>query len=283
MNSLIELIEQGDFLTLLFMAAVLYYVGQMAVANDPQSKRRGQGIFLVSFVAYGLLEISRYGIQDAEGLLSIIFRGLIAAGMLLGISWILLSTSAFLFSPTEQAKRSLQESRRKSQQKKERIKQEQEEEQRKQRDQKEWERKAPERERQQTERQQAEQKQKVDQHQREEIRLSCQLLYDQHATELQDRFPRERFKDYFAQYLPDEFPLETVQQRGKLLKEMIDSSLEKVEGNKQKYSSLNEIAAYFQEQKKEIESLDYDESSRQSFLSSLNHQEDRAIREFLAS
>jgi len=283
MSSLIELIEQGDFLYLLFIAALLYYVGQMAVAHNPQSKKSGQGIFLLTLVVYALFEISRFGIYDAEGLLSILFRGLIAAGMMLGISWILLSASAFLFSPTEQATRSLQESRRKSQLEKDRKKQEREFEQQRQRDQKEWERKAPERERRQKKQQQAEQKCKADQHKREEIRLSCQLLYDQHTHELQQRFPRDRLVEYFDQYLSDSFPIEIVEQRGKLLKEMIESSLEQTAGNKQKFASLNEIAAYFQEQRKEIESLNYDEPTKQSFISSLNDQEDRTIREFLST
>jgi len=63
---------------------------------------------------------------------------------------------------------------------------------------------------------------------------------------------------------------------------MIDSTLEQIGGNKQKFSSLNEIAAYFLEQKIEIESLGYDEPTQQSMLSSLNEQEDHTIREFLS-
>ncbi len=125
--------------------------------------------------------------------------------------------------------------------------------------------------------------QRKNQYQREEIRLSCQLLYDQHAVELQDRFPQQRLDDYFEQYLSDSFPIEIVQQRGRLLKEMIESSLEQSGGNKQKFSSLSEITAYFQERRQEIKSLDYDEQTEQSFLSSLSQQEERITREFLSS
>ncbi len=278
-----ELLREDDIPTLIGVALVLNYVGQSAVSHHPQIKKLGYGISLLAFASYALIEIFHFGIQGAEGLFSIVFRGLIIAGMMLGTTWIIMSIITFLFSPVDNIKKFFQESRMRSQQKKERAKREEENQQQKKRDQQEWEQMAPERECRQKKQQATAKKQTNEQHKREEIRLSCQLLYDQHAIELQDRFPRERLNEYFNQYLSDRFSVKIVEQRGLLLKEMIESSLEQVKGNRQKYSSLNEIASYFRKQKQEIESLDYDVSTRQSFLSSLNHQEDRAIREFLSS
>lgn len=129
-------------------------------------------------------------------------------------------------------------------------------------------------------REQIEQKHKTDQQQRDEARLHCLLLYDEHAHNLTNRFPRERLMEYFQQYLADSFSVELVEQRAERLKEMIESSLHSKGRNRQKFSSFIDITNYFQEQRKEIELLDYDDSVKQSFLTSLNLQEDRAVREF---
>ncbi|QDU10899.1 hypothetical protein [Gimesia aquarii] len=283
MSSLMELVEQGETLTLLFIIAVLYYVGQLAVAHNGQLKKWGLRISLLTLTAYVLFEASRNGIDDATALLAIVLRGLILAGLALGMSWILLSALDFLFAPLGRWNRSWQATVRQRQHNKAQKQRERTEKEHRQREQDEWNRMAPEREQQQRAQQQAEAQRQADQRQREEIRLSCQLLYDQHAPALQARFPRERLADYFAQYLTDAFPPNLVETRAALLKETLVASLEQTTGNKQKFSSLNEIAEYFQEQKQEIESLNYDAQTRQSFLSSLNVQEDRAIREFLST
>ncbi|QDT91459.1 hypothetical protein Pan161_31170 [Gimesia algae] len=278
-----ELIEQGETLPLIFIVAVLYYVGQVAIAHNLQLKKWGFRLSLLTLTAYVLFEASWNGIYDTTTLLAIVLRGLILAGMALGMSWIALSALDLLFAPLGRLNRSWQTAVTRWQYNRGQKQREREEKERRRQEQDEWERTAPERERQQQEQQQAEAQRNAEQLQREEIRLSCQLLYDQHAPALLTRFPRERLAEYFEQYLSDGFPIEIVEQRGKLLEEMIASSLEQTTGNKQKFASLNEIAEYFQEQKQEIDSLNYDDQTRQSFLSSLNLQEDRAIREFLSS
>ena len=127
-----------------------------------------------------------------------------------------------------------------------------------------------------------EQNRQTDQQKRDQARLHCLLLYDEHAQNLTNRFPRERLVEYFSQYLTDSLPVELVEQRSELLKEMIESSMDSRRRNNKKFSCFNDIAIYFQEQKQEIESLNYDDATKQSFLSSLHHQEDVAIREFLS-
>lgn len=278
-----ELIEQGETLSLIFIVAVLYYVGQTAIAHNRQLKKWGFRIALLTLIAYTLFEVSRNGIYDTTGLLAIVLRGLILAGMTLGMSWIVLAALGFLFAPLSQIKSSWRASLMQRQHNKTHKQRERAEEERRRHEQDEWNRTAPQRERQQSEQQQAEAQRQADQLQREEVRLKCQLLYDQHAPALQERFPRERLAEYFEQYLTDAFPPQLVETRAELLKEMILTSLEGTGKNRLRFACLNEIAAHFQEQKQEIESLNYDEQTRQSFLSSLNVQEDRAIREFLSS
>ncbi|QDU52979.1 hypothetical protein [Gimesia panareensis] len=122
-----------------------------------------------------------------------------------------------------------------------------------------------------------------EQERREKARFDCQLLYDRNAGRLQNYFPKEKLADYHERHLSDSFPAEIVEKRAKQLEEMLHSFLVDTDGKHQQFTSLNEIAAYFQKQKQEIESLQYDEQTRQTIISSLNEQEDRTIREFLSS
>ncbi len=283
MITVFDLIDQGEFLSLIFIAVLLYLVGQMAISNSSQLMKWGYGISLLGFIVYVLIAVKQHGAGSAESILSIISRGLIAAGMLLGSCWILFSALAFLIAPVKHWKHSLQNSQRELQRKKEQELATQAEEETRRNKQQEWERAAPERENQQRLKKQTEQQRIEHQHRREAARLDCQLFYDQHAPQLQERFPRERISEYFEQYLCDLFPAELVENRAKQLIGMIESSLEQAGGNKQRFASLIEIASYFEQQKQEIMSLNYDGSTRQSFLSSLALQEDQAIREFLSS
>ena len=107
---MVDLIENGEFFYLLFVAFLLCFVGQMAVANNPGAIQRGKRIALLTFIGYCFLQLSRDGIYDAELLLSVVFRGMVAGGMMLGASWIVLPALACFSSPVDQTKRSIRNS-----------------------------------------------------------------------------------------------------------------------------------------------------------------------------
>ena len=211
------------------------------------------------------------------------FKGLLAAGLALGASWILISVFFFMIAPAQKLRSSIESKRKHHQLEKEKKQQQQIQEERRRREQETWERNAPIRERQRKLQIEAEQKKKTEQLQLEEVRLDSLIWYDQNAHQLQDLFPRERFLEYLDQHLGSNRPVEVVKQRGEQFKKMIDSILEKAGGNKQKFSSLIEISSYFHDQREEILSLNYDDLTKQSLITSLNDQEDRAIRNFLSS
>ncbi len=121
-----------------------------------------------------------------------------------------------------------------------------------------------------------------EQRRREDVRLSCQLMYDQYAAMLQTHFPPERLEAYFKQYLSDHHRAVMVEKRGVLLKEMIAQLVAPEEESQLGFQSLQEISLYFQEQRLEFHQLNYDAATLQTMLSSLSMQEETTIRSFIA-
>ncbi len=276
--------DQTDFLSLLFPALILIYIGQYCLKLFPDSEIWGKQIASALFLFLIGAEILTSNISDPMEFASTTISALLTAGLVLGLCWTFLPLPLYLFQETiGRGISDLKILKQNRHQKNVEQQQKKEAQLRQQRNREKWERNAPERERQEKQQQQAVQKRNSDQHQREQIRLDCQLLYDQHAHQLQERFPRERLVEYFEQYLSDGFPIEIVEQRGALLKEMIASTLDQIGGNKQKFSSIIEISTYFENQRKEIESLDFDKPTKESYITSLNEQEDRVIQEFMLS
>ncbi len=125
-------------------------------------------------------------------------------------------------------------------------------------------------------------KQIKEQHRREEVRLRCQLLYDNHAHELQEKLSPEGLEAYFSQYLSDQHSAEMVEQRGELLKEMIEQSLDPQTSDQLEFNSIQEIALHFKEQRIEIAKLEYDSITRQTIQAALSTHEDSLIRTFMS-
>ena len=121
-----------------------------------------------------------------------------------------------------------------------------------------------------------------EQRRREDVRLSCQLMYDQYASLLRDVFPRERLDAYFKKYLSDNHRAGMVEKRGQLLKEMIEQLVEPEGESQLGFQSLEEISLYFQEKRLEFHQLNYDTATLQTLLSSLSLQEEATIRSFIA-
>ena len=121
-----------------------------------------------------------------------------------------------------------------------------------------------------------------EQRRREDVRLSCQLMYDQYAALLNKVFPPERLDAYFRQYLSDSHRAAMVEKRGVLLKEMIVQLIEPKEEKQLGFQSLQEISLYFQEKRLEFHQLNYDAATLQTLLSSLSLQEEATIRSFIA-
>jgi len=277
-------LSQTSTVSLLFIGWVLLTISRWSVQRTELNPLIAERVGVAVFLIWLITDIVHCQYLELAHLLETCLHG-IGLGMVtcgaFGILTVIFSTFWFHFwtVPTSRISTARGKQRQLQQERRNQLEAQRLEASRKL----EWERAAPEREYEQRMQEQTEQQRIDHQYRREAARLGCQLFYDQHAPQLQERFPRERIAEYFEQYLSDLFPADLVENRDRQLIGMIESSLEQAGGNQQRFANLMEIASYFEQQKQEIASLNYDEPTRQSFFSSLTLQEDQAIREFLKS
>ena len=277
------LFYETDFFTLLIAASTMLYIGQFCVKSSSTADTWGKRIASVIFLFLLGSELLTGEFSDPMSIAGMAVSTLLKAGMVLGLSWMILPVPLFLYEQTVWEGWGYLDRKRQEYQRQEKQQQEEQErlEQQRLRDD-EWKQNAPIRERQQQEKEQRRLKQIKEQHLREEVRLRCQLLYDYHAHEVQEKLSPERLEDYFCQYLSDDYPAEMVEQRGELLKEMIEQSLEPDTSDQLEFNSIQEIAFYFKKQREEIEQLEYDDITRQTIQAALSTHEDSLIQAFMS-
>lgn len=277
------LFDQSDAWSLLFPALILLYIGQHCVKSAPSAEIWGKRIASAMFLLVVGIELLSGEFSDPFAFASATISALVMSGLVLGLCWTFLPFPLFLLQQTvgggmgKFQRWNCDRQRRRTE--KEQAREAREQERRRAEA---WKQNAPERKRQQQAEERRKKNQADQQRRREEVRLRCQLLYDQHATELRDKLALERLEAYFQQYLSDEHTAEMVEQRGELLREMIEQSLGTELSRQSEFSSLEQIAVYFKERRTEIERLEYDVITLQTIQASLSAQEEASIRAFLS-
>ncbi|CAK9076189.1 TraG-D_C domain-containing protein (Fragment) [Durusdinium trenchii] len=269
MDFLIELIERGDACSLIGIVFVLIYIGNLVVARDAWANVWGQRLAVLAFIgfcAYGVVTVGR---PDAAELFVFVLRGVLAAGLVLGISWNLLGAVSFLRDRAREAsdRAEIRAAQRRSR------KREKQEEKRRRREQAEWERTAPERRRRQEledARWQEEQKQqKLAAQRRKDVLFACESFFLLYAPEIQDRFTRQQFDDFASKYMGSSETPETIESRGKQLQQLIRDHHERV-NPPEKFHGLEELATWYAKQKQEVQALPIDDSFKADYLVQLN-------------
>jgi hypothetical protein len=137
----------------------------------------------------------------------------------------------------------------------------------------EYDRAAPERERAQAEAQrraESEAHEKASaQIRREDARLVCELLYNLHAPDIGGRLRKAALDDFIKRHMGDERTPEYVEQRSQQLKGIIQQHLDRVRPSP-KFTSIEEVARWFREQKQSIEALDVDDRVKKVHLAELS-------------
>ncbi len=268
--NLFEMIDQDDCFTLACLIAILTSVGtNMASPNVRQWGKRAAAVASVLICIYAGCMLNP---TDAQDCLHIAFRGLFAAGLALGITWIVLSISVFAFQHLRTLVQASWLSRGTIAHRTsgaDRLSRE--EARRQQAD--------------NMERERRDNVKKADAaRRRDDARMRCLMLYDRHSTTLAERFPRERLQEYFDHYMSDKSPPEVVEERARTLVALIDEWVAQDKTRQKKeFRTLEELAAFFQKQRDEVAGLSYDADIKDSFLTNINIQEEQAVRRFLAS
>ncbi len=110
----------------------------------------------------------------------------------------------------------------------------------------------------------------------EKARFDVQLVYDRHASSIAKEFPEKKLQDYFEKYMNDSIDVETVEQRGRDLQDMI-LGLAKPTENKKKEITPETIRAHYDRQRRQLEALDLEPDAHEGQLAELNYQEDQAL------
>lgn len=283
-NWFLNIIEDGDLCSSLFLLLILYWIGGHVVNSYPGLARWGWRVALGVFLNYVAFRVITLAPTTPEELLWIVLRGLMAAAFVSALTWILLPVCMAIWTATGRrfiaAARVASETARKHQHETHLAEQRRQEQLTRTL---EFERLAPERQLQQKE---AEARARVERdaaetasRRREEAQLRSELLYERHARQLTSSFPRERFEQFMDRYLSADTPPELVERREQLLKEMILDSLGTTTAPK--FASMTELAAFYADQRKEIEKLPHDEDAKDAYRIQLNKQEDEALRKLL--
>lgn len=233
------------------------------------------------------------GIGEAGPLARVVMRSLAAGGLILGPTWIVLSVGAFFHAQYQRLTNAARTQAAVRKREREQKQRDADESERKRQQDAEWERIQPERERAAREateraRVEAERRQQLelcrlsDQKRREDAKLECVLIYDRKAAALAKSFPRERPDQYFAAYMSETHAADAVETRANQLIAMLEElASEHGHRSKAKFQSLADVAAYFQQQREQLQSLPYGPDIVDSLVVVLNQHEDAAIANFL--
>lgn len=297
MLTLTHLINDGDLCPLIFLICLLVPVGRMFVAHDSRLAEWGLRVAAGTAIIVAAMTLLEEGISEAGPLARVVVRSLAAGALILGPTWIVLSVGAFFHAQYQRLTSAARtqaavRKREREREREEKQREANEREQQRKRD-AEWERTRPERERAaeeaaertrlETERKQQEVQLKLsDRMRREDAKLQCLLVYDRNAPALAKSFPRDRLDQYFTAYMSETHAADAVETRAKQLIVMLEELAgEHGHRSKAKFQSLADVAAYFHQQREQIQSLPYGPDVVDSLVVVLNQHEDAAIANFL--
>jgi len=264
MDSFLEIINSADVVSLIALIAVLCWVGGRMVQRFPELGQWAWRFAAVAFIGYCLFMGSELD-QHTPGLwLGIACRGVLAAGLTLGVSWIVLSVYGFMKSISDRAARKAQsraESRRREKERKQREREEQKRREQSDRD-------APERERQwqiaEERRLQQEAVSREARQTREDTRYACELFYNLHAPKIADRFSKQDLHDFLNRYMGDAQSLDVIRRRANQLAETIRQHVEAVDPSEE-IATLEELSAWYAKQRSHLESLQIETTIKKEF------------------
>lgn len=274
MRQLNDILHQGDLCSLGLTLAILLWVGHRLRGRSDE--RISVGCAGLAFLGYAVYDFKSSRWLDANELLHLAIRSLVAAGFVLGLAWICVPLFMWgkhiLIEPLLQklsfwkagvlVKKVLREQRRWQEEEDRRARQAAER----------WEQERPEREKQQR----AEAALRQEEYQaREEARADCEFLYSIHEPELRERFPRSQFEAFLTKLTSKS--LKEVPAFASKIKALIQGHLQKVEptfGRKNR----KELKEWFDRERALIEQFEDDEDMKATQLYFLKERYDELSR-----
>jgi hypothetical protein len=267
MTESLSLLDDADIFSLAVLVGALCFLGSKVVDPERSAYRWGQRLAVAAFFLYAALSLADSGPSQ---LLSVTFRGLIAAGLTLGTSWVVLPAVGWFYDRTVGVPLSrIRSLSRAAQQAAEGRRKRRELDEQQKRSQREYERGAPERERARLAAQAQAEAEGLDQKRRQDARAACQLLYHCYAPEIGSRFPRSAFDEFAAEHLNDSLSADMVQERARQLCDLMKAHFNTVCGE-QSFKTIEQLAGWYRDQRQRIEGLPLDRDFKQTHLTQLN-------------
>ncbi len=242
----------------------------LAIKGFCHAKRRRGNHVITQFSEHAAVlaccrQLEREGFDLAMAGIAGLFGGMVT----LGPAWIILACLGYVgrhYQNATSSARSAAHNRK--------LRREQENaEQAKRREQHEWERQAPQRERARLEMAAFKREESMKQMDAQKVRINAradwEMLYQLYAPEIASRFPRTSLDEWTKKYMGDDQSPAEVETRAEQLRKLILYHLEQVKPAP-KFSSLNQLANWLQDQKLQIESLPIDDRLRRVLTANLN-------------
>lgn len=254
---LFDPLDGGAFVLLI----LLYLLGARLVQASPQFQKLGKQVAFGSFLLFVVIAADKWNPGTAWDWAAIVFRSLVFAGIVLGITWTLLPALGFAYMHTFGACfRSMKDFSETLSQRQSEARREYERRMREAQ----WERSRPQREREAQERAirlaAESQKRAAAEKRRNDVRAECDALYALAAPEIGSRFSKQDFMEFVSKHMADSAAPEVVEERGEQLKGIIRHHWERIEPPRQ---NLKELSDWFEQRMSELQSVS-DERLRKS-------------------
>lgn len=151
-SSIIDIIDESDYCPLFTIVVILMVIGGQV--STPQQRKLGGLLSILAFLSYGAYAWDFFRPADASELLGITIRAAAAAGLMLGLSWMILPFLSHLTAWARSVRLRQREAAERAQRQREARQRQLDDEQQRQREQADAERRAIEYERQRAEREQ---------------------------------------------------------------------------------------------------------------------------------
>lgn len=270
--------ESDDVCSLSFVVLLLLVIGSRMVERRRALQNWGLRLATGTFVAYAIYRIAMGSTIEPGDVALLLLRALLVAGLMLGVSWIVLPMAAFVLDGLARPALSIAKSLLRRACTGRTTTQAELLHLRTALDAKSAELAAAEQRR--NEAQHAALVDREAQRRRDDARASCELLFAQFAPEIEKRFPRIAFDQFMAKYLGDDRSPEEVQQRAAQLCDMLRQQRQSLDPAR-RFTNLTELSAWYEEQQRHVRAAGLDPTTEETLLINLEIQHEELIRRFI--
>ena len=244
MHQLLDFFSLNDWLPLILLICLLYFVGRQVAGDSAADRWWARGFGIAGFLFYVGAGIARWGVRTPTGIFQICVQATFAMATVFGAALVTVPIVRFLHEQLWTRPRALTatDSRKREQAVIEQRRREKEDERRRE----------PDRERERKEYEKQAKERAFEQKRREDCRASAEIKFQLHQHVLAARFDKAAFDNWVKQYMNDQFPASYVEERAKQISELIDVFLQKIEPvstgpSTEVIAARSDLEAFYQE------------------------------------